>query len=86
MANEQKQNKKMSDLNQVVAGVTGAAIGLGIGVAGTAAILNNKKNQEKVKKVLNHAKNQVNGYIDDMHEKKLDKKSKVIKKLPKAKK
>ena len=66
------QNKNKSAL----AGVAGAAIVAGVAVA-SAFVLKDKKNREKVKKVLTNAKDQAVNYMDDM-QKKTDKKEKKI--------
>jgi len=79
MKDEQKQNKKINEVSTVIAGVTGAAIGIGIGVAGAAVVLNDKKNREKAKKVLTNAKKQVIGYVGNMQKQAQDKKSEVVK-------
>ncbi len=68
------KNKNKSAL----AGVTGAAIVAGVAVA-SAFVLKNKKNREKVKKVLTNAKDQAVNYMEDM-QKKTDKKEKEIEK------
>ena len=66
------KNKNKSAL----AGVTGAAIVAGVAVA-SAFVLKNKKNREKVKKVLTNAKDQAVNYMEDM-QKKTDKKEKEV--------
>ncbi len=55
---KQKKKSKFS----VVAGITGAIIGAGAAVAGAFA-LKDKKNRDKVKKVLTNVKNQAEGYV-----------------------
>ena len=47
---------KRNGINPMVAAVAGAVVGAGVAVAGTL-ILKDKKNQEKVKKVLKDVKN-----------------------------
>ena len=68
------QNKNKSAL----AGVAGAAIVAGVAVA-SAFVLKDKKNREKVKKVLTNAKDKAVDYMDDM-QKGTDKKEKEIEK------
>lgn len=64
---------KEKNINPVAAVATGIVIGAGAAIAG-AAILRDKKNQTKVKKVLKEVKSQVAGYVEDsqkaLHEKK----------------
>ncbi|MFA7676218.1 MAG: hypothetical protein WCY28_02295 [Candidatus Shapirobacteria bacterium] len=52
-----KQNKK----NSIVSGIVAALIGVGAAVTGTL-FFKEKKNRDKVKKVLSKAKNKVVGY------------------------
>jgi hypothetical protein len=66
------KNKNKSAL----AGVAGAAIVAGVAVA-SAFVLKDKKNREKVKKVLTNAKDQAVDYMQDV-QKKTDKKEKEI--------
>jgi F0F1-type ATP synthase membrane subunit a len=61
-----------------LAGVAGAAIVAGVAVA-SAFVLRDKKNREKVKKVLTNAKDQAVDYMQDV-QKKTDKKEKEIEK------
>jgi uncharacterized protein YlxW (UPF0749 family) len=68
------KNKNKSAL----AGVAGAAIVAGVAVA-SAFVLTDKKNREKVKKVLTNAKDQAVDYMDNM-QKKTDKKEKEVEK------
>ena len=68
------QNKNKSG----IAGAAGAAIIAGVAVA-SAFVLNDKKNREKVKKVLTNAKDQAVDYMDNM-QKKTDKKEKEVEK------
>ena len=63
------------------AGVTGAAIGLGVAVAGAVVVLNDKKTREKVKEVFTNVKDQTLGYVENMQKQTEDKKSEVEKKL-----
>jgi F0F1-type ATP synthase membrane subunit a len=66
------KNKNKSAL----AGAAGAAIVAGVAVA-SAFVLKDKKNREKVKKVLTNVKDQAVDYMDDM-QKRTDKKEKEI--------
>ena len=66
------KNKNKSNL----AGAAGAAIVAGVAVA-SAFVLKDKKNREKVKKVLTNAKDQAVDYMQDV-QKKTDKKEKEI--------
>jgi hypothetical protein len=69
----------MSDQNQkkpVVAAVTGAIIGAGIVAAGVAA-LKDKKNREKVKKVLTSVKDNAKGILENIKKETLDKKEDI---------
>ena len=68
------KNKNKSAL----AGAAGAAIVAGVAVA-SAFVLKDKKNREKVKKVLTNAKDQAVDYMQDV-QKKTDKKEKEIEK------
>ena len=74
------KNKNKSNL----AGVAGAAIVAGVAVA-SAFVLKDKKNREKVKKVLTNAKDQAVGYMDDMQKKTDKKEKKIVKKLANSK-
>lgn len=68
----QNQDKR-KNINPVAAMATGIVIGAGAAIAG-AAVLRDKKNQTKVKKVMKDVKSQVAGYLEDsqkaIHEKK----------------
>ena len=77
MINKNKQDVKKGNATSVVAGVTGAAIGFGIAVAGAAVVLNDKDNRKKVKSVLANIKNQAMNYMQVV-QKKTDKKEKEI--------
>jgi F0F1-type ATP synthase membrane subunit a len=68
------KNKNKSAL----AGAAGAAIVAGVAVA-SAFVLKDKKNREKVKKVLTNAKDQAVDYMQDV-QKKTDKKEKEVEK------
>jgi uncharacterized membrane protein YgaE (UPF0421/DUF939 family) len=82
---QKKQDKGKSSVNSVVAGVTGAVIGAGIAVAGAAVVLNDKKNREKVKKVLTSVKKQAIGYMEGVQKQTQDKKDEVEEKLAEGK-
>jgi uncharacterized membrane protein YgaE (UPF0421/DUF939 family) len=83
--NQKKQDKRKGSVNSVVAGVTGAVIGAGIAVAGAAVVLNDKKNREKVKKVLTNVKKQAIGYMEGVQKQAQDKKGEVEEKLVEGK-
>lgn len=84
-SDQKKQDERRNGLNQVAAAVTGAIVGAGVAVAG-AVIMSDKKNREKVKKVLNNAKNQAIGYMEDIQKQVKSKKSEVEGKLTEGKK
>lgn len=52
-------------MNPVAAGVVGATVGAGVAVAASVA-LKNKKNRERVGKVIDMVKEQASEYIDNM--------------------
>ncbi len=83
--NQKKQDERKSGFNPVAAAITGAVVGAGVAVAGAVA-LNDKKNREKVKKVLNNVKNQAIGYMEDMQKQVQDKKDEVEGKFTEGKK
>ncbi len=83
---QKKQDKGKSSVNSVVAGVTGAVIGAGIAVAGAAVVLNDKKNREKVKKVLTNVKKQAISYMEGVQKQAQDKKGEVEENSLKVKK
>jgi uncharacterized membrane protein YgaE (UPF0421/DUF939 family) len=83
--NQKKQDKRKGSVNSVVAGVTGAVIGAGIAVAGAAVVLNDKKNREKVKKVLTNVKKQAIDYMEGVQKQAQDKKGEVEEKLVEGK-
>ena len=66
----------MNKNKSALAGAAGAAIVAGVAVA-SAFVLKDKKNREKVKKVLTNAKDQAVDYMQDV-QKKTDKKEKEI--------
>jgi len=57
---DKKQNKK--NKLAVFAGVSGAVVGAGAAIAG-AFVLKDKKNRDKVKKVLTNVKGQAKNYL-----------------------
>lgn len=63
MADSKQKGKH--GLNPVAVAVTGAVVGAGIAVAGAVA-LRDEKNRDKVKKILNSAKDQALDYIEDV--------------------
>jgi hypothetical protein len=82
MTDQKKQTKGKDGVNPVVAGVTGAVIGVGIAVAGAAAVvLNDKKSRDQVKKVLSSVKDQALDYIEDIQKDVQDGRSEVEEKL-----
>jgi hypothetical protein len=66
-----KQKKKAS----LIGGITAALIGIGAAVTGTI-FFKEKKNRDKVKKVLTKAKNQAVGYAKKVEKKVKGKKTK----------
>jgi hypothetical protein len=90
MSNVQKNDtSNKHGINPIAVGITGAVIGAGFAVGGAVA-LRDKKNREKVKKVLGNAKDQAMNYLEDMRKtpdenvnKKLANKKKETKKLTK---
>jgi len=62
-------NKEKNNIKSVAVGLTGAAIGFGIAALGAVAILSNKKNNDKVKKVLATIKNQARNYLEEVQKK-----------------
>jgi len=85
MTDQKKQNKEKGGINPMIAAVAGAVVGAGVAVAGTI-ILEDKKNQEKVKKVLNNVKKQVKGYVENMEKQVGDKKNEIEEKVTDGKK
>lgn len=69
-------NQNQNGISPVAAAVAGAVVGAGVAVAGTM-ILEDKRNREKIKKVLNNAKNQAINYVEDMQKQVKDKKNEV---------
>jgi len=58
-----KQKKQVN--NGVFAAITGAVVGAGVAVVGAIA-MKDKKNRDKVNKVINDVKNQAVGYAEKM--------------------
>lgn len=77
-------NKNQGVINPVAAAVAGAVVGAGVAVAG-AVVLSNKKNREKIGKVLNNAKNKAVDYVEGVQKQVEDKKNEVKEKLTKGK-
>jgi len=75
--NKNKRDVKKESVSSVITGLTGAAIGFGIAVAGAAVVLNDKNNRKKVRGVLTNIKGQVMDYMKDV-QRKTDKKEKEI--------
>ena len=75
--NKNKRDVKKDSVSSAVAGITGAAIGFGIAVAGAAVVLNDKANRKKVKNALNNIKDQAMNYLENV-QKKTDKKEKEL--------
>lgn len=73
-------DQNQGGINPVAAAVAGAVVGAGIGVAG-AVIMGNKKNREKISKVLNNAKDQAINYVEGVQKQAQDKKDEVEEKL-----
>jgi hypothetical protein len=67
-----KNQDKEKGINPVAAVATGIIIGAGAALAG-AAVLSDKKNQDKAKKVIKDVKNQLSGHMENM-QKTVDKK------------
>lgn len=76
----QKKKTKKSGSNSIFKAVAGAIIGTGVAVAGTM-FMKDKKNRDKVNKVLTKAKKQTTDYIKKV-EKKVKKEETVIVKKP----
>jgi hypothetical protein len=72
-----KQTKKRG-VGSIFAAVTGAVVGAGVAVTG-AIFMKDKKNRDKVKKVLSNAKNQAVDYIEKI-EKEAKKDTATVKK------
>ena len=66
MTNKQKQEKRIKGINSMIAGITGAALGFGIAVAGAIMVLGDKNKGKKLKDSLVNAKDQTLGYIASM--------------------
>jgi len=66
MKNDNQENQNKS--NPLAAVATGVVIGASV-TAASAAYLKDKKNRDKVKKVVKDVKNQMSGYIEDIQKK-----------------
>ena len=78
--NQEKQRKS----NPLAAVATGVVIGAGVAAAG-AAILQDKKNREKVKKVVKDVKKHVSVYMEDVQKKANEKKEEGKEKITEGK-
>ena len=77
-------DKNQGGINPVAAAVAGAVVGAGVAVAG-AVVMGNKKNREKISKVLNDAKDKAVNYMEGIQKQAQDKKDEVGEKLTKGK-
>ena len=80
MINIKKQNQSKTSKNKVnplVAGVAGATVGAGVAVAASVA-MNDKKNRQRVEKVIGLVKEQATEYIENLQSPKNMKKGKQI--------
>ncbi|MFA6532776.1 MAG: hypothetical protein WCT22_02140 [Patescibacteria group bacterium] len=77
-------NQNQGGINPVAAAVAGAVVGAGVGIAG-AVVLGDKKNREKIGKVLNNAKNQAVNYVEGVQKQAEVKKEEIEEKLTKDK-
>jgi len=75
----QKKKTKKSGANSIFKTVAGAIIGTGVAVAGTM-FMKDKKNRDKVSKVLTKAKKQTTDYIKKVEKKVNPKVTKTVKK------
>jgi uncharacterized membrane protein YgaE (UPF0421/DUF939 family) len=73
-----KQVAKKDSVSSAVAGITGAAIGFGIAVAGAAVVLNDKNNRKRVRNLFTNIKNQTMNYMKDVQEKTEKKEKELI--------
>jgi len=80
-----KNQEKQTKSNPFAAVATGVVIGAGVAAAGTA-ILQDKRNREKVKKVVNDVKKQVSVYMEDMQKMAQEKKEEGTEKVQEGKK
>jgi len=78
------KQKKKGSINPVFAAVTGAVIGAGAAVAGVF-VLKDKKNRNKVTKVINDVKNQAVGYVEKIQKEISTNKKKIGKNINKGK-
>jgi hypothetical protein len=79
-----KNQDKEKNINPVAAIATGVVIGAGAALAG-AAVLSDKKNQEKIKKVIKDVKKQVIGYAEDTQKNASNKKDEGKEKITQGK-
>lgn len=82
---QNKHDNGINGINPVVAALAGAVAGAGVAIAGAVA-LNDEKNRDKVKEVLNNAKKQATTYVEDVKDQIQDKKEEVEKDLTEGKK
>lgn len=80
-----KKETKKRGIGSVVVAVTGAIVGSGVAVAG-ALFMKDKKNRDKVKKVLSNAKDQAVDYIEKIEKEVKKDKGQIEKKVIAAKK
>ena len=62
---KKKQTSEKTDINPIVAGVTGAVIGAGVAIAG-AALLGDEKKRIKAKKILSNVRDGAVNYVRDL--------------------
>lgn len=77
---DQKKQDDQNRFNQVAAAVTGAVVGAGVGIAG-AVIMGNKKNREKISRILNNVKDDAVDYVGGIKKQAQDKKEEIKKKF-----
>jgi len=78
------KKKEKKGVNNFVAAITGAVVGAGVAVAGAIA-LKDKKNRDKVTKVINDVKNQTVGYVEKIQKEISTNKKKIEKNITKGK-
>ena len=78
-------NQNQDGINPVAAAVAGAVVGAGVGVAG-AVIMGNKKNREKIGKLLNNIKDEAVDYAEGIQKQAEVKKAEIKGKLNEGKK
>lgn len=79
-----KDNNQRGGVSPVMAAVAGAVVGAGVAVAG-AIVLEDKKNREKIKKVLNNTKNQAINYMESIQKQAENRKGEIEEKLTEGK-